>query len=103
MPAALEPRERLFLDHEALVVLVFQFLVPLEKVERAVVVLRVVGALASAADGVEHLEFPQLVVAQVVEQKLGAEVPVAVAEVLQTYYVLVLDAPRILGVSVIIF
>ena len=57
MSATLEPRERLFLDHEALVVLVFQSLVPLEKIVRAVVVLGVVGALAAAADGVDVIFF----------------------------------------------
>ena len=95
MPAALESREVRLAVHEALIVLVFQSLVPLEKIVRAVVVLGVVGALAAAANRVEDLELLQLVVLEVVEQKFGPEVPVGVAEVVEADDVLVLDAPRI--------
>ena len=98
MSPPLDPREVLLLVHEPLIVLFLESLVPLEEVVRAVVVLGVVGPLAAAADGVEHLELPQLVVLEVVEQYFWAEVTVAVPEVLDVDYVLVLDAPGVLRV-----
>ena len=64
---ALQPRQILLLVHETLVEALLQVLIPFEQVERAVVVLGMVGAFAAAADRIEHLEHPQLVVAQVVE------------------------------------
>ena len=97
MPTALESREVRLLVHETLIVLFLQSLVPLEDVEWAVVVLGVVGAFAAAPDCVEHFQLLQLVVAQVVEQKLGTEVSVGITEVLEADDVLVLDAPRVLG------
>ena len=43
----------------------------------------------------EDLELLELVVLEVVEQKLGPEVPVGIAEVVEADDVHVLDAPRI--------
>ena len=93
MSPPLDPREALLPVHEPLIVLFLESLIPLEEVVWAVVVLGVVGPLAAAADGVEHLELPQLVVLEVVEQYFWAEVTVAVPEVLDVDYVLILDAP----------
>ena len=91
---ALEPRKGFLLLHETLVVLLLKILVPLEDVERAVVVLGVVTPLAAAADGVADLPLLALVV-EAVEQELGSVVPVAVVEVLEVDDVLVFDAPRV--------
>ena len=84
--------------HEPLVKLVLESLVPEDDVVGAGEVLDVVRALASAADGVADFPLLSFVVGQVVEEKLGAVVPVAVVEVLEVDHVLVLDAPRVLGV-----
>ena len=83
---------------QALVELFFELLVPEEDVVRAGDVPAVVGALASASDGVGDLPFLALVVAQIVEEEFGSEVTIPVVEVLEVDHVLVLDVPDVFGV-----
>ena len=95
VPEALLPADARLALGQLLVELVLQSLVPEDDVVGAGEVLDVVRALASTADGVADLPLLSFVVGQVVEEELGAVVPVAVVEVLEIDHVLVLDLPGV--------